>query len=134
MTGREFVFDYIHFLYYKSHKINPNCGGSYIDSLDWMKNKKATMYPINKKENKCFQYAVTVALNHEEIGKHAERIIKIKLFINKYQWERINFPSEKDDWKTFEKNNVTIKFNVLYAKKEKKYPPYVSKNNSNFEK
>ena len=74
------------------------------------------------------------ALNHEEIGKHAERITKVKSFINIYKWEKINFPSEKDDWKTFEKNNVTIKFNVLYAKKEKKYPPYVSKNNSNFEK
>ena len=25
----------------------------------------------NKKYNKCFQYAATVALNHEEIGKHS---------------------------------------------------------------
>ena len=30
-------------------------------------------------------------------------IIKIKPFINKYKWEGINFPSEKDHWKTFEK-------------------------------
>ena len=30
---------------------------------------------------------------------------KIKLFINKYNWEGINFPSEKDDCKKFEKNN-----------------------------
>ena len=28
----------------------------------------------------------------------------------------------------FEKNNVTIALNVLYAKKEKIYPAYVSKN------
>ena len=28
----EFVFDYAHLLYYKCHKLNPNCGGSYIDS------------------------------------------------------------------------------------------------------
>ena len=34
-----------------------------------------------------------------------------------------------------EKNNVTIPFNVLCAKKEKKiYPVYISKNNSNCEK
>ena len=58
-------------------------------------------------------------LNHEEIGKHAEEITKIKPFMNKYKWERINFPSEKDDWKIFEKNNVTIALNVFYAKKEK---------------
>ena len=59
---------------------------------------------------------------------------KIKPFINKYKWEGINFPLEKDDWETFEKNNVTISLNVLYAKKEKIFPIYVSKNNSNREK
>ena len=41
-------------------------------------------------------------------------------FINNYNWAGINFPSEKNDWKKFEKNNVTIALNVLYAKKEKK--------------
>ena len=39
--------------------------------------------------------------------------------MNKYNWEKINFPSEKDDWKKFEKNNVTVTLNVFYAKKEK---------------
>ena len=37
---------------------------------------------------------------------------------------------KKDDWKTFEKNNVTNYLNDLYAKKEKIYPAYVSKSNS----
>ena len=54
--------------------------------------------------------------------------------MNTYNWEGINYPSEKDDWKKFEKNNVTIALNVLYAKKEKIYPAYVSKHNSNCEK
>ena len=54
---------------------------------------------------------MTVGLNYEEIGKHAERITKIKPFINKYNWEGIHSPSEKDDWKKFEKNNVTIALN-----------------------
>ena len=35
MKASEFFFDYVNFLYYKCHKINPNCGGSYIDSFDW---------------------------------------------------------------------------------------------------
>ena len=82
------VFDYVHSLYYKSHKINPNRGGSYIDSPDWIKKKTTTINPINKRDNKCFQYAVTVALNYEII----QRITKIKPFINKYNWERIYFP------------------------------------------
>ena len=68
-------------------------------------------------------------LNHEEIGKNPDRIAKIKPFINKYKWEGTNVPSEKDDWKRFEKNNVAITINGLYAKKEKIYPAYISKNN-----
>ena len=90
---------------------------------NWIKNKKATINPINIKDNKCFQYAVTVASNYEEI----KRITKIKSFINKYNQKGINSPSEKDDWRKFEKNNVAIALNVLDAKKEKIHPAYVSK-------
>ena len=85
MKGSAFVFDYIHLFYYKFHKVSPNRGGSHIDSPDWIKNKKAATNPINKKDNKCFQYAVTVILNHEQIGKYLDRITKIKSFINKYK-------------------------------------------------
>ena len=56
-----------------------------VDSPDWIKNKKATVNPINNKDNRCFQYIVTIALNHEEIGKNPGRITKIKPFINKYK-------------------------------------------------
>ena len=86
-------------MYYKCHKINPKRDGSYIESLDWMKNKNATINIINKKYNKCFLNAVTVALNHKEIKKDLQRIIKINSFVNKYNWEGINYPSEKVDWK-----------------------------------
>ena len=121
-------------MYFKCHKINPNLGGSYINSPDWIKNKKTTINPINKKDNKCFQCVVTVVLNHEKIKNDPQRITKIQPFINKYKWEVINFPSEKDAWKKFEKNNVTIALNVLHAKKETIYPAYVSKHDSNHEK
>ena len=49
-----------------------------------------------------------MALNCEEIGKNLQRI--------------------------FEKNDLTIDLNVLYAKKEKIYPAYVLKHNSKCEK
>ena len=91
-------------------------------------NNKSYQY---KKDNKSFQYTVTVPVKQEEIGKLAERIAKINPFIIKYKREGINFPSEKDHWKTFEKKNLTIALNVLHAKKEKKYPAHVSKHNSN---
>ena len=76
VKGSDFIFDYVHLLYYKCHEINPNRGGSYINSPDWIKNKKATINPIKGTDNECFQYAVTVALNHEEIGKNSKIINK----------------------------------------------------------
>ena len=88
-------------MYYKWHKINPTCSGSYKDSPDWIKNKETTINAINKKDNKYFQYAIPVASNYEEIKKDPQRITKIKPFINKYNWEGINFPSQKHDSKKF---------------------------------
>ena len=69
MKDSEFVFDYVNLLYYKCHKINLNHSVSYIDSPDWIKNKKETINFINKKDNKCFQYNVTVGLYHKETRK-----------------------------------------------------------------
>ena len=60
-----------------------------VDSPNWIKNKEAfkIVNSINKKDNKLFQYAVTVVLDHEKIKKDPKRIKKIKTFINKYKWE-----------------------------------------------
>ena len=33
MKGTEFVFDYVHLLYHKCHKINPNHRGSYTKHI-----------------------------------------------------------------------------------------------------
>ena len=41
MKVSDFVFDYVHLLYYKRHNINLDRGRLYIDSSDWLKNKKA---------------------------------------------------------------------------------------------
>ena len=47
LKGSEFAFDYVQSLYYyKCHNINPDCGGSYIDSPDWIKNKEAAINPV----------------------------------------------------------------------------------------
>ena len=54
MRGSEFIFDYVELLYYNCHKINLKRGGSYIHSPDWIKNKKATINPINKKITNVF--------------------------------------------------------------------------------
>ena len=37
------------------------------------------------------------------MGKYPERITKTRTFIGKYNWEEINYTSEKDDQKKLEK-------------------------------
>ena len=73
---------------YKLNKIGLNRGGSYVNSPKWIKNKKTTINPKNN-DNKCFQYALTAALNHEQIKSHPERISEINPFINRYDWKEI---------------------------------------------
>ena len=53
--------------------------------------------------------------NLQRIKKNKLIINEPKPIINEYNWGVIHFPSEKDDRKKFEKNNVTITLNVLYA-------------------
>ena len=61
MRGSDFILDYVQLLYYKCHKI----------TLD--KKQKSINKSYYKKDNKCFQYAITVALNYEEIKKRSAK-------------------------------------------------------------
>ena len=115
MRGSKFVYDSVDVLYYNLNKVSLSRGGSYIDSPEWLNNKKATINPQNKKDDRCFQYAVTVALNHEQIKDHPERISKIKSFIDQYNWKEIDSPSHGKDWKKSESNNKSIALNILYV-------------------
>ena len=73
MRGSIFIFDCVDSLYYKLHKISLNRGRSCIGSPKWITIKKTT---INLKNNddKCFQYAIIVALNHKQMKTHQEII------------------------------------------------------------
>ena len=53
MRGSEFVPDSINLLYYHLQQVGLKRGGSYIDSPEWLKNKKITRNPKNNDEN-CF--------------------------------------------------------------------------------
>ena len=113
MRGSDFAFDGVNFLYYDFNKISISRGGSYIDSPKWLKNKKSTINPKNN-DYKCFQYAVTLALNLDKINDHPKRISKIKPFIEEYNWKDIDFPSTNKDWKKFGTNNE-VALNILYV-------------------
>ena len=66
IKGSKFIFDSIDILYYNLNRISLNRGGSYIVSPNQLKSKKAIINPKNNND-KCFSYAVAVALNHEQI-------------------------------------------------------------------
>ena len=85
-----------------------------MNSPKRLKSKQATINP-KKNDDKCFQYASTVALSHEQVKFHPDRISKIKLFIDQYNWKEIYFQVHKKDWNQFEKNSKTIALNMLYV-------------------
>ena len=115
MKGSEFILDSVDLLYHNLKELSLNRkGSSYIDSPKWLKNKKATINPKNN-DNNCFQYALTVALNYQNIEKEPQRISKIKPFINQYNWIEADFPSEQKYWKKFELNNKSVALNILFV-------------------
>ena len=114
MKGSDFIFNGINYLCYDLNRITISKGESYIESLKWLKDKKCIINQKNN-DNKCFQYAATLAININSIDKHHQRITKIKPFINNYKWNDINFPATKKDWNKFEVNNKNIALNILYV-------------------
>ena len=92
MKGSSFTFERIDLLEYHLHKISSNRGSSYINSPEWLKNKKVIINPQNTEDNKCFQYAITTTLKYQNINHHPERISKLKPFIDNYNWkDRVSF-------------------------------------------
>ena len=125
MKGSDFVFEGVNLMYYNFNKISLNRGGSYIDSPEWIKNRST----INSKnKNKCFQYAVTVALNYDKINKNLQRVSKIRPYINEYNWDEIDFPSTSKDWKKFELMNQLLLIFCMYPAKVEKYALVISQN------
>ena len=114
MKGSDFILNGVNYLFYDLNRITISKGGSYIESPKWLKDKKCTINQKNT-DNKCFQYAATLALNFNNIDKYHQRISKIKLFINNYNRNDINFPTAKKDWNKFELNNKDVALNILYV-------------------
>ena len=83
VRGSDFIFDYVYLPFEKCHNIHFKRCGSYTDSPNRIKMKKATINPKSD-AGKCFPYAATVTLNFDEIKKDPQRVSKIKPFINNY--------------------------------------------------
>ena len=131
MKGSSYIFESIDLLEYHLNKISLNRGSSYIDCPKWLKNKKVAINPQNTEDNKCFQYAITAALNYQNITNNCQRISKLKPFSNNYNWTDIEFPYHSKDWRKFECNNKAIALNILYVpyKTKEIREAYISKHN-----
>ena len=114
MKESSFTFERIDLLEYHLHEISLNRGNSYINSPEWIKNKKVTN-PKNTEDNNCFQYAIIAALNYQNINHNPERISKLRQFLNNYNWDNICFPAGHKDYSAFEKNNSDIAISILYV-------------------
>ena len=82
-------------------------------SPEWIVNKRATINPKNT-DNKCFQYSITVALNHQKIESHPEKISNVRPHTDQYYWEGMEFPARIKVWIKLERNNKTIALNILF--------------------
>ena len=64
-----FVIEKILYLDISFSKLILTRGSSYIPLPEWIAKKKAVINPKNENDEYCFKWAITVALNYEEIGK-----------------------------------------------------------------
>ena len=131
MKGSDYIFNHVNSLEYHFHKVSLNRGSSYIPSPDWLSHKKTTINPYNYADNRCFLYAIIIALNSQNIDHHPEGISKLGQFVKNYNWDNICFPAGHNDYFAFEKNNSDIAINILYVphKTQEIRQCYISKNN-----
>ena len=84
---------------------------SELNSLGWLRGKKEAI--INN--DNSFPNTLDDAWNYQNIEKDPQRISKLKPYINKYNWEGIEFPAGPKDWKKFEQNNKAIPLNISFT-------------------
>ena len=50
----------------------------------------------------------------KKLERNPHRITKLLLFINRYNWDEIKYPSGKDDWEKCEKNSFSIEGKLYF--------------------
>ena len=94
-------------------------------SSEWLRSKKESI----TNEVNCFQNVLNDSLDYQKIKKNPQKILKLKPYINQYNWKDIKFPSDKEDWKKFEQNNrKLLEIYYLHSIIKKKYDPYIYQN------
>ena len=99
LAKSRFVFDQVLFLDINFHKLKLTGGSSYAPLPDWILSKKTIVNPQNEEdEARMFQ----VALHHENINLHSERMSNLRRFEGNYNWRGLQFPVALDKINVFE--------------------------------
>ena len=129
-TDSSYAFESVEGLSIRFHKIDLRRGSSYVPIPDWLEAKKATINPKNKNDNFCFAYAAAIAIYHKNLNRISNKLIE---YVEKLDWNGIDFPASTPDYKRFEKNNEDIALDILYVPSDNEiidvYPEYISKFN-----
>ena len=129
-----FVYESVEECNIHFNKIDLSRGASFIDILECLKHKKATINLQNKNNVYCFMYAIGIAFYHNELGKNPGRISKKLDIYSSFNWHNIDFPASYEDYTTFERLNRDVALNILYVSLNEQNicPEYIS--NRNFDK
>ena len=130
-----FVYESVEECNIHFHKIDLRRGASFIDTPEWLENKKATINPQNTNNAYCFMYAIAIALFHEALDNNRGRISKKLIeYFNALNLHDIDFPATYDDYALFEILNDVVALNILYVPLNEANisPEYISK--CNFDK
>ena len=101
--------EFINNIYIKFHEINPPNTRTYIPRPKKLFNKNAIINP-QKKDDKCFSYAIAITVYYDEIDKkHSNRISKNLLkCCERLNIDNTEFPPKISDTEKFQKDNPDI--------------------------
>ena len=131
-TSSSFVLESVEKCNIHFHKIDLKRGASYIETPEWLKNKKCVINPKNENDVYCFMHAITIAIYNKELGSNAGLISKkLMHYVNNFNWHEIDFPASYEDYKLLVTLNPDVALNILYVPfgKVDVCPEYISKHN-----
>ena len=119
LKDSKFVFDGVINMNIDCHRLNLTRGSSYLPLPEWLAKRGAITNSKNS-DMECFKWAVIAAMKWKDIGDHPERISKLRMYEDDFDWDEMKFPASIRDIKRFEsRNEITV--NILAFENKKVY-------------
>ena len=104
---------------------------AYVKTPEWLAKLKCSINPKNSKKgnNNSFEYAIALSMTTGDNRNRPENIIHS---FQHFNFDNTNHPPKEEDYKTFERNNQSIKLTVLKIGDEEKqlHFPHNDENNN----